>query len=515
MVEPNYHRRKLSTPKNGKVTDDTRWYPPLGLMKLSRFHKARGDEVLFACGIDKNLLLDPIKEPFDRVYITTLFTFDFDKVVETINYYRTLVGGTSGKIFVGGIMASLMPQDLFEKTGIYPILGVLKSPQDIQLPGDENIDELCPDYSLLDSSIYAINSTFYGYTTRGCTNTCPWCGVPRIEPDYVPYIDIKPVIKKLRDEVGDLPHLKLMDNNVLASPKLKKIVKDLILLGYERGATTNTQPKRTRTVDFNQGLDASFVTTETMELISQLNLRPMRLAFDRLSERKIYVNAVRLAQKYGISEFSNYMLYNFNDTPKDLYERLIINIKLNEEWYTGQGNKSLGTIYSYPMRFAPIFANNGNEQNKRRDPEYKNQEACTRNWLLNPVWTPRFVRNIEIMKGAVHGAISPTPGLAWRTVGRTFEEFLGNLYMPEELLRNRNKHEKTKYSDEPKRKKGSGKVEEFRTFVLDLLSKQDERFILFHNAVIPNRTDVVRRTLDSTKDRLLHKWLKLYIRSTK
>ena len=42
---------------------------------------------------------------------------------------------------------------------------------------------------------------------------------------------------------------------------------------------------------------------------------------------------------------SNYMLYNFHDTPNDLFQRMRINTSLNEE---------LGTqIYSFPMRYQP------------------------------------------------------------------------------------------------------------------------------------------------------------------
>ena len=42
---------------------------------------------------------------------------------------------------------------------------------------------------------------------------------------------------------------------------------------------------------------------------------------------------------------SNYMLYNFHDTPADLFERMRLNVTLNEE---------LGVrIWSFPMRYQP------------------------------------------------------------------------------------------------------------------------------------------------------------------
>jgi hypothetical protein len=92
----------------------------------------------------------------------------------------------------------------------------------------------------------------------------------------------------------------------------------------------------------------------------------MRVAFDHVKDKKKYVRALKLARRYGIKEFSNYMLYNWKDTPKDLYERLVINIRLNEKWGKGTDRPS-GAIYSYPMRYAPIKNRYPDESNRNRD----------------------------------------------------------------------------------------------------------------------------------------------------
>ena len=85
--------------------------------------------------------------------------------------------------------------------------------------------------------------------------------------------------------------------------------------------------------------------------------------------------------------------------------------------------------------------------------------------------------------------------------------------MPEELLRNRNKHEKRVYRYEPKRNPGTGLVEDFRKFISKLLLKQDDRFYFFHLAVSENRTDSIKRALSLTSDKELIKWLSLYTRT--
>ena len=102
-----------------------------------------------------------------------------------------------------------------------------------------------------------------------------------------------------------------------------------------------------RHVDFNQGIDARLLTEDRLKIICELPISPLRIAFDSISETKIYTRAVHLAHKFGFRELSNYMLYNHNDKPEDLWQRLRINADLRDE---------LGVnIYSFPMKYIPVF----------------------------------------------------------------------------------------------------------------------------------------------------------------
>ncbi len=80
-------------------------FPPLGLMKISAYHKLLGDNVYFFKGISREV--DDFAY-WDRIYVSTLFTYHWNVTVETIKHYKKLVKGDTSRIFVGGIMATLM-----------------------------------------------------------------------------------------------------------------------------------------------------------------------------------------------------------------------------------------------------------------------------------------------------------------------------------------------------------------------------------------------------------------------
>ena len=81
-------------------------YPPLGLMKLAAYHGpfGRNDRVKFVKGNDLEVML----EPWDRVYVTTLFSFEWKRTAEAIDFAIRAAGGQQEKVFVGGIAATLM-----------------------------------------------------------------------------------------------------------------------------------------------------------------------------------------------------------------------------------------------------------------------------------------------------------------------------------------------------------------------------------------------------------------------
>lgn len=179
---------------------------------------------------------------WDRVGVTTLFTFYWDKTIATIEFAKLLCKDWRHNLMVGGVLASIQPKEIEKATGIKPHVGILR-PGDIDKGDKQFIDNLPLDYSILDEVDYqySMSNAFYGYMSRGCIRHCAFCAVWTLEPDYVPYIPLTPRISKTREEFGDQKDLLLMDNNVLASEHFEEIIQEIIDCGFGKGAKY-TQP---------------------------------------------------------------------------------------------------------------------------------------------------------------------------------------------------------------------------------------------------------------------------------
>lgn len=186
------------------------------------------------------------QEPeWDRVEVTTLFTFYWDITIETIEFAKKLVKDPKN-LMVGGVLASIQPKELAEATGLHIHkkgqaggihIGILR-PGDLDKGDEQKIDELELDYSILDEIEYQypMSNAYYRYTTRGCVNKCPFCAVPTLEPDYMPYIPLKERVERINDLYGEQKDLLLMDNNVLASEYYPQIIQEIIDCGFQKGA---------------------------------------------------------------------------------------------------------------------------------------------------------------------------------------------------------------------------------------------------------------------------------------
>lgn len=161
----------------GLLDVDGHNFPNLALMKISAYHKLKGDSVEFASVGN-----------YDKTYASKVFTFSRDFEHGLCNYGEIIRGGT------GYNAKSNLP---------------------------DTIEHIMPDYSL-----YNIQNRAYGFLTRGCPNKCGWCVVPRKEGDIKANADITEFWNGQKEAV-------LMDNNVLAHEHGLKQIEKTIDLGIK------------------------------------------------------------------------------------------------------------------------------------------------------------------------------------------------------------------------------------------------------------------------------------------
>lgn len=260
---------------------------------------------------------DYFKNPkWDRVHVSTLFTFYWKQTIETVEFAKKIVKSES-EVYAGGVLASVVPEEFEKATGIKPNIGLLNTPG---IYDDNNIiiDELPIDYSILEEIEYKYpeSGSYYGYMTRGCVNKCPFCAVPVIEPQYEIMLPIKNKIKLIKAKFGEQKNLLLLDNNVLASSKFDKIIQEILNAGFQKGAKfarpnyLDISIKRIKE-NYNKKAYIKKATFLFNEFIDRLSGESKQLFYDTLKENY-------LLSPYTATEDSVLKVY---ERYKDLYEK--------------------------------------------------------------------------------------------------------------------------------------------------------------------------------------------------
>jgi hypothetical protein len=184
-------------------------------------------------------------------------------------------------------------------------------------------EDLLPDYSLVPEWNKRVAGSIV-FASRGCIRSCKYCAVPQLEGSLCA---IKKSIRKLIWP----GHTKVIffDNNFFANPRWENILKEVEELDLR--------------VDFNQGLDARLLSEKVAERISRLKIdRFVRLSYDYRQMRPHIKEAVEILKSHGINgrNILVYTLYNFTDSPQDLFERIRDILR----W---------GAV-CYPMRYQPL-----------------------------------------------------------------------------------------------------------------------------------------------------------------
>ncbi len=246
--------------------------PNLALMKLSRYHKNKGDKVYLM----KDKTISQRLIDFDKVYISCVFEENKENAIELHKQFKNAE--------IGGVGVN------HKKLS-------------------DEIEHLKPDYEL-----FKFNSSL-GYATRGCIRRCKFCVVSENEGMIRPNTDIYEFWDKKHK------HIILLDNNILASPNhFKKIAGQILKEGLS--------------VDINQGLDIRLLNEDNVKILARLKIKPYyRFAFDSMEVEPYVLKGLKLLNKHGIKNIMWYVLVGFDTTTEQDFYRLNLLKELGQKPY--------------------------------------------------------------------------------------------------------------------------------------------------------------------------------------
>lgn len=263
-------------------------YPNLPLMKLSAWHKQRGDSVEWYQPLFSGHM--------DKVYMSKVFSFtpDYPYYIDADEIEQ---GGT------GYCISVVNGKEVFDQS------------KNINLP--DEIEHIYPDYDL-----YGIKDTAYGFMSRGCPRGCGFCHVK----DKEGLCSRK--VADLSEFWRGQKNIQLCDPNTLACPEWKDILQQLI--------------DSHAWVDFNQGVDIRLMTDEKAEMLKQIRIKQIHFAYDRYQDKEMIEPKFRMLRDitgWDKHKVSVYCLTGFDTTIEQDLDRIMFLRSLNFSPYVMIYNK--------------------------------------------------------------------------------------------------------------------------------------------------------------------------------
>lgn len=257
--------------KVGLIDVDGRNFPNIPLMKISSYHKQRGNSVEWYSPL--------LTGHCDIVYMSKVFSSSPD--------YQFPID--ADEIIRGGSGYCISLVDGRE---------VYDSERDKMLPYE--IEHIYPDYDL-----YGISDTAYGFLTRGCPRGCSFCHVAAKEGRY------SQKVADLSEFYSGQKNIVLCDPNILACQEWKPLLQQLV----DSGAW----------IDFNQGLDIRLIDEEKAEMVRKIKTKELHFAWDRYEDRDVIIPKFEMFKRICRKNERNlivYVLCGFNTTLEQDLDRI-------------------------------------------------------------------------------------------------------------------------------------------------------------------------------------------------
>lgn len=280
--------------KIGLIDVDGHNFPNLALMKISAYHKAKGDSVEWCFPLDHYDIVYQSKV-FDETYSPDIGWVPMaDKVIKGgTGYFRRDKDG-EGYVYHSGLWLSVGSASSFSCDD-----GVTETINEF-LPYE--VEHTYPDYGLYPE---LTKKKSFGFQTRGCPNACKFCVVSGKEGrrSYK--------VADLSEFWSGQNNIVLLDPNILACRQHPELLQQLI----ESNAY----------VDFNQGLDIRLTTEKNIALINQVKVKNIHFAWDNATDdlKPYFERYKALAKHKPHGRYGTvYCLTNFGSTMEENLYRI-------------------------------------------------------------------------------------------------------------------------------------------------------------------------------------------------